>query len=306
MGSIVVLKQMVMIFALIILGYFMYKRKFVSEMVMKDLSAIVVNICCPAMILASVFQDMSDISRKNVGIVTGIGLVYYVRLIVFGTAFVKIFRVQTKEKEAYVLMSTFGNVGFIGFPVSLAILGHKSILYVVIFNFLYNIFIFTFGIALVRKGTEGDKKQSWTDIFTPGFVCCIFAFLIYWFQLTVPETLQNIVTYCGNACTFLSMMVIGASVVGLNPKTIIENRKLMLFELLRFLVLPVLIAILLKPILPDYIMRATIILMLALPTGNMPVMLAEQYNKDAHTISEGIILSTVLSVVTITIVFMFV
>lgn len=53
-------------------------------------------------------------------------------------------------------------------------------------------------------------------------------------------------------------------------------------------------------------MRATIILMLALPTGNMPVMLAEQYNKDAHTISEGIILSTVLSVVTITIVFMFV
>lgn len=174
MGSIVVLKQMVMIFALIILGYFMYKRKFVSEMVMKDLSAIVVNICCPAMILASVFQDMSDISRKNVGIVTGIGIVYYVLLIVFGYAFVKIFRVQTKEKEAYVLMSTFGNVGFIGFPVSLAILGHKSILYVVIFNFLYNIFIFTFGIALVRKGTEGDKKQSWTDIFTPGFVCCIF------------------------------------------------------------------------------------------------------------------------------------
>ena len=149
----------------------MYKRKFVSEMVMKDLSAIVVNICCPAMILASVFQDMSDISRKNVGIVTGIGIVYYVLLIVFGYAFVKIFRVQTKEKEAYVLMSTFGNVGFIGFPVSLAILGHKSILYVVIFNFLYNIFIFTFGIALVRKGTEGDKKQSWTDIFTPGFVC---------------------------------------------------------------------------------------------------------------------------------------
>ena len=64
MGSIVVLKQMVMIFALIILGYFMYKRKFVSEMVMKDLSAIVVNICCPAMILASVFQDMSDFQKK--------------------------------------------------------------------------------------------------------------------------------------------------------------------------------------------------------------------------------------------------
>lgn len=99
MGSIVVLKQMVMIFALIILGYFMYKRKFVSEMVMKDLSAIVVNICCPAMILASVFQDMSDISRKNVGIVTGIGIVYYVLLIVFGYAFVKIFGYRRRKRS---------------------------------------------------------------------------------------------------------------------------------------------------------------------------------------------------------------
>ena len=173
MGSIVVLKQMVMIFALIILGYFMYKRKFVSEMVMKDLSAIVVNICCPAMILASVFQDMSDISRKNVGIVTGIGIVYYVLLIVFGYAFVKIFRVQTKEKEAYVLMSTFGNVGFIGFPVSLAILGHKSILYVVIFNFLYNIFIFTFGIALVEREQKASTIVGGRKLNSlPGRNCC--------------------------------------------------------------------------------------------------------------------------------------
>lgn len=306
MSSIVVLKQMVMIFALILIGYFLCKKKMVSEMITKDLSAIVVNVCCPAMILASVFQDMSDISRKNVGIVTGIGVIYYFVLIVFGYAFVKLFQVQVKEKEAYILMSTFGNVGFIGFPVALAILGHKSILYVVIFNFLYNIFIFTFGISLVRKGVEGDKKQSWTDIFTPGFICCILAFFIYWFQITVPDTLQNIVNYCGNACTFLSMLVIGASIIGLNPKKIIANKRLMMFILLRFLILPIIVAVLLKPLLPDYIMRATVILMLALPTGNMPVMLAEQYNKDTQTLSEGIILSTILSVVTITIVFMFV
>ena len=309
MSSIVVLKQMVMIFALILIGYFLYKKKLLSDMAAKDLSIIVVNVCSPALIIASMFQDMSGVSKRNVAEVTGIGTLYFILLIAFGYAFVKLFKVSAKEKEAYILMSTFENVGFIGIPVALAILGSSSILYVIIFNFLYDIVIFTFGITLVKKDVEGAKhslREIIENLMTPGFLSCIVAFLIYWFNLSVPDTFQSIVNYCANACTFLSMLVIGTSIVGMNPKKVLGNKKLLWFLLIRFLIVPVVTAILLKPILTDYIMRATLILMLALPIGNLPVMLAEQYDKDAHTISEGIILSTIMSVVTITIAFMFV
>ena len=309
MSSIVVLKQMVMIFALILIGYFLYKKKLLSDKAAKDLSIIVVNVCSPALIIASMFQDLSGISKRNVAEVTGIGTLYFVLLIAFGYAFVKLFKVPAKEKEAYILMSTFENVGFIGIPVALAILGSSSILYVIIFNFLYDIVIFTFGITLVKKDVEGAKhslREIIDNLMTPGFLSCIVAVIIYWFNLSVPDTVQSIVNYCANACTFLSMLVIGTSIVGMNPKKVLGNKKLIRFLLIRFLLVPVVTAILLKPILTDYIMRATLILMLALPIGNLPMMLAEQYDKDAHTISEGIILSTIMSVVTITIVFMFV
>ena len=169
--------------------------------------------------------------------------------------------------------------------------------------------IFTFGITLVKKDVEGAKhslREIIDNLMTPGFLSCIVAVIIYWFNLSVPDTVQSIVNYCANACTFLSMLVIGTSIVGMNPKKVLGNKKLIWFLLIRFLLVPVVTAILLKPILTDYIMRATLILMLALPIGNLPMMLAEQYDKDAHTISEGIILSTIMSVVTITIVFMFV
>ena len=181
----------------------------------------------------------------------------------------------------------------------------RKFLYVVIFNFLYNIVIFTFGIMLVKKGVEGVER-SWKDIFTPGFVSCFIAFAIYWFDLTVPASVQSVVHYCANACTFLSMLVIGMSVVGMKPAAVFGNRRLLLFTGIRFVLVPVVAALLLQSVLTDYIMRATVVLMLALPAGNMPVMLAEQYGKDAHAISESIILSTLLSVVTITFVFMFV
>ena len=47
-------------------------------------------------------------------------------------------------------------------------------------------------------------------------------------------------------------------------------------------------------------------LMAALPVGNFPAMLCEQYGKDPKPIAEGIVVTSVLSVFTITLTFMLV
>ena len=96
------------------------------------------------------------------------------------------------------------------------------------------------------------------------------------------------------------------SLVGMNLGSVFRNRRLLLFTAIRFLAVPIALALLLKPLLPDYIMRASIVLMMSLPVANMPMMMAEQYGKETAAISEGIILSTVLSAVTISLVFLFV
>ena len=43
----------------------------------------------------------------------------------------------------------------------------------------------------------------------------------------------------------------------------------------------------------------TMLLMVAVPAANMPLMLAKQMDMDADAISQGIILTTVLSLVTV-------
>lgn len=305
MNSLVVLEQMVMIFILILTGFVLYKKKMISDSASKDLSALVVNVCSPGLIIVSMFNDLSQIPRENVIFVGIIGVIFYLFLIFFGYFLVWVLKVPEYLKNAYVLMTVFGNTGFIGIPVALAIIGPESMVYVIVFNFLFNLTIFTFGIMLLKKDTQGNK-QSWKDYLSPGLIACIAAFGIYWFQIRLPEEIETLAGYYGNACTLLSMIVIGISLAGMKVKDMLRNRRLLIFVFIRFIALPILLALALRPVLPDLLIRAVVILMAALPVGNFPAMLCEQYGRDPKPIAEGIVVTTILSVFTITLTFMLV
>ena len=305
MNSLVVLEQMVMIFILILTGFVLYKKKIISDGASKDLSALVVNVCSPGLIIVSMFNDLSQIPRENVIFVGIIGVIFYLLLIFFGYFLVWVLKVPGHLKNAYVLMTVFGNTGFIGIPVALAIIGPESMVYVIVFNFLFNLTIFTFGIMLLKKDTQGNK-QSWKDYLSPGLIACIAAFGIYWFQIRLPEEIETLAGYYGNACTLLSMIVIGISLAGMKVKDMLRNRRLLIFVFIRFIALPILLALALRPVLPDLLIRAIVILMAALPVGNFPAMLCEQYGRDPKPIAEGIVVTTILSVFTITLTFMLV
>lgn len=296
---------MVMIFILILTGFVLYKKKMISDSASKDLSALVVNVCSPGLVIVSMFNDLSQIPRENVIFVGAISVIFYLFLIFFGYFLVWVLKVPGHLKNAYVLMTVFGNTGFIGIPVALAIIGPESMVYVIVFNFLFNLTIFTFGIMLLKKDNQG-KKQSWKDYLSPGLLACIAAFAIYWFHIELPEEIETLAGYYGNACTLLSMIVIGISLAGMKVKDMMKNRRLLVFVFIRFIAFPILLALALRPVLSDLLMREVVILMAALPVGNFPAMLCEQYGRDPKPIAEGIVVTTILSVFTITLTFMLV
>ena len=86
----------------------------------------------------------------------------------------------------------------------------------------------------------------------------------------------------------------------------LKNRRLLVFVFIRFIAFPILLALAFRPVLSDLLMREVVILMAALPVGNFPAMLCEQYGRDPKPIAEGIVVTTILSVFTITLAFMLV
>lgn len=224
------LQQMALIFLLILTGFVLYRKQIISEHASKDLSALVVNICSPGLIIVSMFEDLSSVSRDSVLFVGMIGICFFLFLSVLGLLFVKILKVSAQERVSYILMTVFGNLGFIGIPVALAIIGPESMVYVIVFNFLFNVYIYTFGVMLLKKGTSG-VKTSFRDMLSPGLIACMAAFCIYWFDIQLPEAVETAAGYYGNACTLLSMLVIGISMADMKVKSVLKNTRLMLFTL---------------------------------------------------------------------------
>ena len=119
----------------------------------------------------------------------------------------------------------------------------------------------------------------------------------------MPEAAGQTITMLSNLTAPLSMMVIGASFLDVEWKGIWRDTKLLGFVLLRLLVLPVLGMLVLRQVVHNPVLLGACFVTLATPSGSMAAMMARQYDGDYITASKGIGLTTILSVVTMPLLF---
>lgn len=333
MSITVVLQQMVMIFILIAIGILLYKKEMLSEVTAKQISGIIVNVTNPALLICSAFQDGPKVSLKELGFALGIYLIVYTVLIVVSFLVPRILRVPGMYHYAYQLLTIFGNVGFIGIPLASAVLGTQSLIFVSIYNLIFNILIYTFGISVLHRAEEMQMQISaskstqspdlprksnlsqdatahnapsrWKKLINAGTISAAATIIFYLGDFHVPVIVSSTLTYMGQATTLLSMLVLGVSVAQMAPKDFFSHPKLYGFTLLRQILVPIGCIVLFRPLIQNPLILNTMALMLAVPAANMPLMLSKQLHVETDTISQGIILTTILSLGTIPVVSLF-
>ena len=97
----------------------------------------------------------------------------------------------------------------------------------------------------------------------------------------------------------LSMIVIGSSLGSVGLLDAFRNWKLYIMCLIRLLICPLLVWLLTGLVTQDIVLRVTSTIIAASPSGVVVSVLAIQYDRDAVFTSEGILLSTVFSMLTI-------
>ena len=141
MNAGIVLKQMVVIFLLILVGYILQKKKLVTQKDGACLSKLIVEVFNPAIIVSSVIGS----SNNGEGNITGtvlLAAVLFLVLILLAVPISKIFAGGREEKKIYSLIFVFSNLGFIGIPVVQSIFGKGALIYVAIFILEYNILLY--------------------------------------------------------------------------------------------------------------------------------------------------------------------
>lgn len=320
----VVLQQMVIIFILIGIGMVLFRRRLLSEEGSKRISGLIINVTNPALLICSALDDGPKASLRELGIALAAYAAVFAILIAVGFLLPYLLRVPKNLHYAYQMLTVFGNVGFIGIPLASAVLGSESLIFVSIFNLLFNLLIYTLGISLLQRAVREQMKEGVAvsakqpdktltqissgrlqKLVNAGTISAAVTIIFYLGNFHVPVIISSALSYTGRATTLLSMLVLGVSVAQMAPKEIFSHPKLYLFTLLRQILVPIGCILLMRSLIDNKLILNTMLLMAAVPAANMPLMLAKQMDMETEAISQGIILTTVLSLVTVPVVCLF-
>ena len=139
-----IISQMAALFILILVGYGAAKLKIIDGRFSQQLSVFVINISSPCLIVSSVMGDISP-DKGLILPVLAIGCVTYA---FFVAVAMLLSRIITKNKDMqgiYGFMLTFGNVGFIGYPIVASIFGKYAIFYASLLNIPFTLLAFSLG-----------------------------------------------------------------------------------------------------------------------------------------------------------------
>lgn len=155
----VMLQQMIVMFLMMAVGYLCYRKQILTEEVSRKVSAIVVKVANPCMILSSALTDQ-QMQGKELVQTLAIVVMMYVFLLVVAQLLPRILCIQKESRGAYAAMTVFANIGFMGFPVMAAMYGNGALLYGAVFQIPFNILIYTYGVAVLTRKPGACAKTE--------------------------------------------------------------------------------------------------------------------------------------------------
>ena len=296
------LEVMVILFIIVIVGYVLCKLGYMGDKFDQKLSAIVIDLTCPALILSSVMGDSLP-DRSLIMPLLGVGFLTYFILLIFGF-FVP--RLITKNRDdqgmiGFALM--FANVGFIGYPIVSSIFGQHAIFYAALLNMPNTFFIFTAGVMLV-KGEYSIRQLNPKVLFSPAMIAAFVAALLVAFNVHTPDIISRPVTMVGNITVPATLMVIGSSMARLPIKEIIGSMKVYVSSLIRLVVIPLSMYFLFKVCGVDEVVNDINTVVIAMPVASFGTMFCMKYGRNPALMTEMTFITTVFSIITIPLVTM--
>ena len=295
----VLLQQMGILFVYMMIGYVACKKEYFDQEFGKKLSWLVVNVANPMLAISAVVNNEEQIAKKDFYVTVLLAICFYAFFLILAQILPRLIGVQKSDIGVYKMMTTFNNIGFMGFPVIAAAYGNGALIYAVPFSIMFNILCYTWGIQTLCGGGE---KGNWKRIVNIGTISGIISIVLFFMQIPVPKMICSLSAGLSNLTGPLSMLVIGISIAAMELKDLFTDVKLLKFAFIKLLVVPVAAMLLVCQVIDNQLICEVFLVMMATPAASMCAMLSQQYGGDYELAAKGVALTTILSVVTMPIV----
>ncbi|EEI21069.1 hypothetical protein G8J22_02652 [Lentilactobacillus hilgardii] len=296
--------QIVLMFVLMLVGVLINKLGFMQAQTSNDLTNILLYIVSPCLIIGAFEQHYSASRMQQLMLVcVGIFIFYIIEIFISKIAFGRISNINLRRITQY--GSIYSNAGFMGVPLTSALFGNSGVFFAVASLAGFNIFSWTHGVSLFKTGKKTtDRWQNFREIILNPNIVAIFVGLLFFvasFQLPGPA--NEVVKYISSINTPLSMIVIGNSLGNIKINRQLVDWHLWLALFFRNVLFPMIAIMVLQLLTISGVALYTTVLMAACPAAGLVVLFTLQAYGDTSPAVALMSLSTILSLVTIPLVF---
>lgn len=289
--------QVLILFILILIGYFIRYRNLIDKSFTSKLSNLVLSIFLPALIINSMQINFEPSIINKIIIIILLSFITYLISYLIAYSLKFIFK-SDKDIGVYQYAVMFSNVGFMGYPVVQSIFGSDALFYASIFNLPFNLLIMTLGVYLLCRGNK-NYDFSIKSFVNPVIVSILIGFILFIFRIKLPIFINDTLELLGDLTTPLSMLIIGSMLCESPAKECFFNKKLYLIVFIRLLFIPACIYFILKGIVNDKLLLSIPVILTSMPIATNAAIMANKYKANESLASQLVFLSALLSIITI-------
>lgn len=293
-GVNIIIEKISVIGIIVLIGFFAAKFGYISNKSKGYISAIVVRITLPVLIISSLLQqDLTADMITNALIVVAISIPTMLMGLVVALGIHKLFKLEQSIKALYICMSTFGNVVFLGYPLIQALYGGEGLFYAIIYSIINDGFVYSLGIYLL-SGKSGAKNLK--KLINPNTISFAVALILLSFGVKLNDVFKDSLTSLGQCTTPLAMLFIGISLAEVPLKNVFKGAGKYIIIAQKMLIAPLMLILILMPFNISPLVVSVIVLQLAMPMQTIFSVLSFEYGAPSDFAVETIFISMVVSV----------
>ena len=291
---------MITLFVVVIVGYVAGRLGYLGGDFDRQLSRLVINITCPALILSSSMTgELPD--RRFILPLLLISVITYAVLTAVAFFLPRYLTKRRDDEGAIGFALMFGNVGFMGYPVVASIFGHEAIFYAAVLNVVNTFAVFTVGTMLITgRGEVGSERFQKKVLYSTPMLAAYLTMLIVAFEIDgIPAFVSQPLTMIGNITVPAALLIIGSSMSQLPLRALVGNLTVYLTTALRLILLPLGVYYLTRVLGFSELVVNINTVVIAMPVATYGTILCLKYEKDTTMITEATFITTLFSMITI-------
>ena len=288
----ILLKQIIIMFVLIAIGYIFFKKKMITVQGSNDIGKILLYLVIPVVIIQSFW--ITKTPEKTTELLYSILLSFIAMVISVFVSYIFF----GKEDGISAFSSAFSNAAFIGIPLVTATIGEEAAFFIAMMIVMINALQWTIGVYMISKDKNAiSTKKILTN---PIVISVVIGLALYFSGIPQPNIMASLFSNIKGINTALAMIISGAYLAQSDLLKMLTKKNTYTVCLFRLVIIPLIImAIFYFLSIGTLDIKLTVVIASACPVGSNVAIFAQQYNQNYTEAIEQVCLSTILCLITL-------